>query len=377
MQTNKLFLGVLGSVLAMPALAETPASAVPTLAQVLDASGVSLSGHIDTSYTALSGKGMFTSGTADRVFDANRNSFNVQAVDLTVSKLPAEGIGGLVDVTLGKDAAVIASSGTLTSLNQTYDLTQAYLQYASGGLTVTGGKFATDTGAEVIKATGNTNFSRSILFGYAIPFTHTGMRATYKFSDTLSVTGGVNNGWDEVVDIHPNKTVELGAVLSPAKAFTLSVMDHRGVEQVVFGAPGIQGNRNLLDVVATITATDNLNFVVNYDNGSQENGGNNGAPVPGTTAKWDGWAAYANYQFSELWRVSVRGETFSDKNGYRTGVTQKWKEGTLTLAYMPSKSAELRGEIRKDSSDVASFQYTDGINRKSQSSVGLEAIYKF
>lgn len=376
MQTNKLFLGVLGSVLAMPALAETPAPAVPTLSQVLDASGVSLSGHIDTSYTALSGKGTFTSNTADRVFDTNRNSLNVQAVDLTVSKLPAEGIGGLVDVTLGKDAAVIASSGTNVP-NQTYDLTQAYLQYATGGLTVIGGKFATDTGAEVIKATGNTNFSRSILFGYAIPFTHTGMRATYKFSDALSVTGGVNNGWDEVVDIHPNKTVELGAVLSPVKAFTLSVMDHRGVEQVVFGAPGIQGNRNLLDVVATITATDNLNFVVNYDNGSQENGGNNGAPIPGTTAKWDGWAAYANYQFSELWRVSVRGETFSDKNGYRTGVAQKWKEGTLTLAYMPSKSAELRGEIRKDSSDVASFQYTDGINRKSQSSVGLEAIYKF
>jgi hypothetical protein len=130
-------------------------------------------------------------------------------------------------------------------------------------------------------------------------------------------------------------------------------------------------------VVATVTASDSLNFVLNYDNGTQQNAGNNGVAAMGTTAKWDGWAAYANYQFNDFWRVSARGELFNDKNGYRTGVTQKWKEGTLTLAYLPNKTAELRGEVRKDTSDVASFTYNDNIARKSQSSLGLEAIYKF
>jgi len=30
------------------------------------------------------------------------------------------------------------------------------------------------------------NYSRSILFGYAIPFAHTGIRATYAASDSMT-----------------------------------------------------------------------------------------------------------------------------------------------------------------------------------------------
>ncbi len=73
----------------------------------------------------------------------------------------------------------------------------------------------------------------------------------------------------------------------------------------------------------------------------------------------------------------VRAEQFDDKDGFRTGVIQKWKEGTLTLAYMPAKSVELRGEVRSDSSNKSSFNQPNGTTKKSQDSVGLEAIYKF
>jgi len=47
------------------------------------------------------------------------------------------------------------------------------------------------------------------------------------------------------------------------------------------------------------------------------------------------------------------------------------------VGYAPAKNVEFRGELRKDTSDKASFAYNDGINRKAQDSVGLEAIYKF
>ncbi len=368
---RKLLNSLILAALAVPGVAmAADVPAAPTLASILDASGISLTGDIDFSYTSLSGTGQFTSGTSNRVFDANHNSFNLQAVDLTVAKTPTEGFGGLVDVTLGKDAGVIASSGT-TVPNQTYDLTQSYIQYATGPWTVIAGKFVTDTGAEVIKTTGNTNFSRSILFGYAIPFTHTGMRATYKVSDAVSFTGGVNNGWDEVVDMHSGKTVELGVTLTPTKNFSLSAMDHNGVEQVTFGTAGSQGKRNLLDLVATFTVSDRLNFVLNYDNGTQQNA------VAAGTAKWNGVAGYVNYQINDPWRISVRAETFNDADGYRTGLVQKWKEATLTVGYAPTKTAELRGEIRKDTSDKVAFAYNDGFARESQSSLGLEAIYKF
>ena len=53
------------------------------------------------------------------------------------------------------------------------------------------------------------NYSRSILFGYAIPFTHTGVRATYKVNDMLTVLGGVNQGWDAFEDPNHDKTLEL------------------------------------------------------------------------------------------------------------------------------------------------------------------------
>jgi len=373
MQRNKVLVAALGAMFALPALAADPPA--PALSSVLDASGISLAGAVDYSYSSLSGKGQFTSGTNSRVFDYAHNSFALQAVDLTVAKQPAEGFGGLVDLTLGKDASTIASFGTLTSSSQTFDITQAYAQMASGGLTVIAGKFITLAGQEYIKSAANTNFSRSILFGYAIPFTHTGARATYKFSDAFSLIGGVNNGWDQATDANSSKTVELGVALNPAKSFGLIAQDYYGMEQVAAAPGGAQGNRNLLDLVATFTVSDSLNFVLNYDNGSQAN-----APLASGatgTARWSGIAAYANYQISDLWRVSLRAESFDDTDGYRTGVVQKWKEATLTVGYAASKSLELRGEVRKDTSDKAAFAYNDGIARKSQSSLGLEAVYKF
>ncbi len=375
---NKLLYTLILSAFSVPAMADTPAPAAPvapTLSAILDASGISVTGDLDFSYSSLSGTGQFQGTTTNnRVFDYAHNSFTMQALDLTVAKQPAEGYGGLVETTLGKDASTIASSGT-NMANQTYDLTQAFVQYAAGSWTTIAGKFITQAGQEYIKSSANTNFSRSILFGYAIPFTHTGFRSTYKISDAVSLMGGVNNGWDEANDLHPNKNVELGVMLNPTKSIVLNLMDHYGTEQVAFGTLGTQGKRNLLDVVATYAVTDNLNFALNYDGGSQAN--STLANGLAGTAKWSGVAAYANYQINDLWRLSVRGETFNDTDGYRTGVVQKWKEATLTVGYAPNKNVELRGEVRKDTSDKASFAYNDGIARKAQSSLGLEAIYKF
>ena len=368
MMKSKLLNSLILAALAAPgvAMAADAAPAAPTLSSVLDASGVSISGDIDISYSKLSGTGVFTSGTNDRVFDYTHNSFSLQAIDVTVAKLPAEGYGGLVDLTMGKDASAIASTGTGLGPTQTFDVTQAFIQYATGNWTTIAGKFVTMSGAEVIKTTGDTNFSRSILFGYAIPFAHTGVRATYKVSDAVSLTGGLNNGWDTATDTNSQKTIELGAALSPTKSFALLASFYSGAES---GAA--IGTRNLLDLVATFTASDSLNFVLNYDNGSQDN-----ALAVGSKAKWNGLAAYANYQISDPLRVSARLETFKDTDGYRTGIVQTWKEATLTVGYAVSKSTELRGEIRKDTSDQASFATSSG-SSKAQNSVGLEAVYKF
>ena len=358
-------------VLAGSAFAQTPAPVTEA------EGGLEFSGYVDASYNRLSQSSAFTSGTPSRVFDLERNGAALQQLAFTLAKQPKEGFGFLLNATGGRDADVINAYGLGFGKNNKIDLTQAFVQYAKGPWTVIGGKYVTLAGAEVIKSPANPNFSRSILFGYAIPFTHSGVRGTYAVDDTLSLMAGVNNGWDAFKDTNSAKTLELGLTYAPSKAYSLGVQGYSGKERV--GGlinTGAEGTRNLIDLVGTFNATEQLTFIVNYDYGSQKNAmlaaGNNG------TAKWSGIAGYANYQINGQWRVSGRVEYFDDKDGYRTGVAQKWKEATLTVGYMPVKALELRAEVRADSSNVASFVNSSGTgSSNSQRSLGLQAIYSF
>lgn len=367
---------VLAVSLALGAVTAHAASKTPTLAEVLKVSDLTLSGYVDVSYTNLSGSGLFTSGTANRVFDRERNSANLQMVDLSIAYQPKDGIGAFVQLSAGNDADVIAAAGTRN--DDQFDVQEAYLQFAKGPFTLVTGKFATLHGAEVIESHANVNFSRSILFGYAIPFTHTGLRLNYDPGKTVKFSVGVNNGWDVVKESaatnratngeHADgKTFEFSVTATPIKPLILMATVMTGDE-----AGAVVGRRDLLDVVVTYNRTDKLAFIVNYDYAKQE-----GAVVASADAKWSGLAGYVTYKINDKWRVAGRAEYFDDKNGYRTGVVQKWKENTLTLAYAPSKNTELRGEVRYDFSNVNSFAQTSGTPRDNQTSFGLQAIYKF
>lgn len=347
--------------------------------------GFDFTGHVDAGYTRLSGNGKFASGVNDRVFDFDRGAA-LHAIDLTFAKQPTEGLGGLINFTIGKDADTIAAFGTIdkdrgpaAGVNKRFDVTQAFVQYGAGPLTVIGGKYVTLAGAEVIKSPSNMNYSRSILFGYAIPFTHTGVRATYKVSDSLSIIGGVNRGWDAVNDPNHNLTLEWGVSFAPSPVATFALQGYSGKEQT-FNYPSVSptgGTRNLIDAVATYNVTDKLTFVLNVDYGTQASALPLGTGGSGRAA-WHGVAGYANYQINDQWRLSLRGEYFNDRDGFRTGIPQKWKETTFTVAYLPTKNIELRTEVRADRSNEAAFVDRDGVtSSNNQRSFGVEAIYKF
>jgi hypothetical protein len=350
---------------AAPAATPPPA---PTVPELLGVTGLTMHGYVDAGYSYLSGAGTFTSGAADRFLDTQHNSFGLNQAGLTVALQPAEGWGGLVTLTAGHDAGLIHSYGGDTG---NFDVTQAFVQYATGNWTVIGGKFNTLAGAEVINPTGNTNFSRSILNSYE-PITHTGLRATYAVDSTLSFIFGVNNGWDQVTDLNSQKTAELGVAWVPNKTFSLLGQAYYGSEPT-FGSNN--GNRLLVDLVATYAATDSLTLVLNYDYGSQEKTGLPNETIG--TATWSGFAAYLNYAIDDNWRISVRGEYFDDADGSRTGLVQKWKEETFTVGYAPTKSVELRGEIRADESDVNAFEKLSSSPSKNQYSLALQGVIKF
>jgi len=85
-------------------------------------------------------------------------------------------------------------------------------------------------------------------------------------------------------------------------------------------------------------------------------------------ATWQRIAGYVNYTINDQWHVSVRGEYFDDKDAYRT----------FTVAYLPTKSLELRGDLLFDRSNQNVILDRHGVTADgSQTSIGLEAIYKF
>ena len=360
--------------------AQATAPAAPTLDKVLEASGISVSGYIDAAYTHAdhdiqAGIG----GIPPRVFDNQNNSFGMHQFGLTVAKQPKEGFGGVVNLTAGTDGRVIHSTPELTPATgapatSTFDVTQAFAQYAGGPLTVMMGKYTTMHGTEVIASTGNTNFSRSILFG-AEPFTHTGVRVSYAASDTVTLMAGVNNGWDQLTDANKGKTVELGATLTPVKPLTVVLSAMSGSEPL---SATVNGARTSLNAVGTYTATDALSFGLEYLSVAQDNF--TSLVGAGTIkAKYSGEALYVTYMFNPKWRGVLRTEQLSDKDGFHFGVADtKYNETTLTVAYLPSASFELRGEVRTDSADKALYkEYGSATNSKSFTTLALEALYKF
>src|SRR5262245_38420045 len=372
------------------AFAQAKPPAAPTLDKVLEASGLTVSGYIDAGYSYanrnIEGTGGVV-GVNTRVFDAQNNSFALHQFGLTVAKQPKEGFGGLVNLTIGKDAQVIHSfpEATVNAQNQpsgsTFDITQAFVQWAGGPLTVIGGKFATLHGTEVIASTGNTNISRSILFG-SVPFTHTGVRATWALSDTFSLIAGVNNGWDQMTDSNRAKTAELGLTANPIKPLNIAVSGYSGKETTTPNpTPGVtEGVRTSANVVVSYAFTDAFSLGLEYLQVSQDK-----ALANGGKAKYSGYAGYFTMQPSPKWRAVLRLESFDDHDGIHFGAGKavltnpqvKYTEGTITLAFIPADSFELRGELRTDKADQSVFATYKGDASKTLSTAALQALYKF
>jgi hypothetical protein len=345
-----------------------------------NSSDFKVTGYVDGSYNYQS-RNKFTSGSYDRVYDQVPNGLTLQQTAITLAYQPSQGFGGLLNLMTGRDVNGIAPYGfkpvsEFDSQTIAVDFTQAYLQYVIGPVTIIGGRFTTSVGVEQVDPTQNANFSRSILF-YNTPDTHTGLRVTYAVNGKLNLILGVNDGWDNIRDWSRRKTIEFGMsyILNPM--FSFSVQGYNGEEratsQTSFGPTGI---RTLIDLIATLNATEKLTFIANYDYGWQTK-----AALPtGSLAKatWSGIAGYANYKFNDKWRTSLRGEVFDDQDGFRTGARQNWREVTLTFGYMPLKNLEIRAEARHDFSNVNSFVSSTGISvSNNNQSYALEGIYKF
>lgn len=341
-----------------------PALATPTLGEVLKASDINVTGYVDAAYTAYN-----TDAPAGiNPFDNKEKEFSLKQAALTIASQPKDGAGALVNITTGTDADTISSNGSGAGDN--FDVTQAFVQYAKGMVTVQAGKFVTLSGAEVISPTGNSNISRSIAFFNAIAYTHTGVRVAVAPMDGLTVYVGQNNGWDKLDETNKEKTTELGVAYTLNDMLSFTLQHYSGKEALIGGAAA-DGKTKLTDAVVTFKPISALAIIANYDKGSQDEA----TGVNTDEATWKALNLYVNYQISDQFRVSLRTEKFKDEDTKKIGSTAEvFKENTLTLGYAPASNIEFRAELRKDKADEKVF---DGGKSKSQDYRALEVLYKF
>jgi hypothetical protein len=321
-------------------------------------------------------------------FEAQDPTLNqaVVYIDKTVDMKKKEfQIGGHVEMMYGADARLIHANGVMDSPslgsgpNNQFDPTQFYIDLflpVGNGLTIRAGKFVTLFGQEVINPTGNALYSHSYLFGFAIPFTHTGAYGTYAISDAVTIDLGASRGWEQGFKDNNGDSIDIfGRV-------TWSIDEKRGTKLYVtgIGGPERAGNsddyRYVMDVIFTTKLSDQLVLTVNGDWGYED-----GAATDGSSAQWYGVAGYLSYNFNDNLALNVRGEWFEDPDGARgLGTLGSVYEVTVGLDIKPLvsnknfASLHIRPEIRYD---YANDPFFAGGSKHDQWTAAVDAVFGF
>jgi hypothetical protein len=250
-------------------------------------------------------------------------------------------------------------------------LKEAYFSYLAPvgkGLQFDFGKFVTPLGAEVIESKDNWNYSRGLLFSYAIPYFHFGMRAKYAFNDKVSLTGYFTNGWNNVIDNNSGKTYGASFSVSPTKKVTIAQNVMTGPEQT----DNSSNWRQIWDTVVTVSATKKLSLMANYDYGR-------GDRVTGIVNPvwWTGIAGYFKYAISDKYALAGRYEYYNDHYGFTTGTAGHVNEITGTFERPIGGHFISRLEFRHDIANNPIFTKGTSTPVNSQTTATAGLIYVF
>lgn len=326
-----------------------------------------VTGTADT-YYAYNGNRPASGRNILRNFDEKDDQFAFSYFELAFEQAPTADrrVGFRADIGVGPTATWVNSfdpdGGTLKYLQQAY---VSVLAPVGKGLQIDAGKFNTPIGAEPTETAYNWNYSRSLLFSWAAPYYHVGLRATLPVTDTVTVSGFLINGWNNAQDNNRAKTMATQVAWKVTPSLTISQAWMGGPE----GPNGASGWRNLYDTIATWTVNDRLSLMTNIDIGRDT--------IAGQTSTWQGVAGYARVSILPSWALTPRLEVFEDREGFATGTPQTLREITLTSEHMLVKGLSIRLEYRRDWSTADFFEYKDTEFRRQQNTVLAGFIYSF
>jgi hypothetical protein len=306
-----------------------------------------------------------------RTFDDTTDGFNFNAFQLKVSKpMGDDNYAFTGKIHGGRDARITKSAGWSGGTDP--DILEGYLTVATPGfkaLNWTFGKFVTLEGLEVVESPMNINFSHGLLFNYAEPISHTGLKTSYAFSDKLSLTAGLVNGWD--VGAEPaaagntGKTAiwQVASTLLPG--LTANFQGAWGPEQ----AGRVDSKRTSLDFLVGYSGIPKLNLWLQANWGQDSHLGLN----TDDTQAWKGLGLWAQYALHDYLNPGVRYEIFDDEDGgSRTLTSQTVKNFTVSNKMMLTKATGLRAEWRHDFSNVGVFTKRDGATGRVQNTLSAD-----
>lgn len=333
---------------------------------------VEVSGFIDTYYSYNFSKPDDQRGSAGgfardgaqadwidvRAFDRENNSFTLDNIEISVFKASTDedpiGFGFTTNYgEIAQRLTFVPSDGRVD--DDDFTVSQGFVTYKAPvgkGLDFKFGKFATWIGAELWESVDNPNFSRSLLYQNAIPFTNTGLAVSYPLLDQLTTTFYLVNGWDTFVDNNDNKTLGYQFNWKLSENTSFIVNGSHGAEQdedIVSGAD--ENFRHFWDLILALKPFEKTAFNLNFDFGTEEAGkGSTGGFTPGSgNGKWWGFSGIVSQDITDSFGLALRGEYFDDHDGARIGVAalHLW-EITLTANFKIRENLLVRPEIRYD-----------------------------
>lgn len=327
-----------------------------------------VAGTVDTYFHYNFNEPATGSKTPLRNFDFDHNQFSFALAELALIKAPTgdDRVGFRLDLDYGPVTDWVHSADP-AGPEIVKHIQQAYISYlapAGTGLSFDVGKFVTQHGAEVIEAKDNWNYSRSLLFAWAIPYYHMGVRVGYTPNDKLTLGATVNNGWNNVTENNSQKTYGVQALIKPAASVSI-VQNYMGGPEQTSNADDW---RHLADTTVTYVVNDAFSVMGNYDYGRDR--------VAGRTVSWQGIGLYAKTQVNPYFAIVPRWEYYNDEDGFTTGSAQNLQEFTLTAEVKHSQGLIMRLEYRRDWSDIDFFT-KNRVPRDNQNTFSLGFVYAF